>query len=1054
MSAVFARGVSLGALLCATLAACGGTAKNPSCARDTDCGAGLTCKASECVGETQCPSTQPSCATNDSCVSGTSCQGGCCAPLAAGACRSSADCAGIADKPHCDPASSACVACASNGQCTGGQICTPTGACLAGCASNANCAAGQRCFAGPSGSWCGECQKNSDCASPSQPFCVGGSCFGCATNSDCSGPTPVCNTATHGCVVCLESQNAAGVNAACADSSKPACVGGACEACAPSSSDGSSKNPACAAAAPYCNPSGDVCVGCIDNTQCKTGDYCGSDSACHAPQLTSACIGDASSTCTASTAAQVSSHLLVAAKLDHAAVVDTTVTFDLTSGAASLASGSALAEIAAVIHAGHALSDAVTVYLDAVNTNDVTVQATIGSAHEAAVIHPTAAPLTLGGFTSDKPTVEIDQTATLTVTMSAAPAAAAHVTLSNDNASIATLSTTDVVVSGAAQATATLTPVAGQQGDVTLHAVYNGGTPIDLGPIHVINRAVSALTPATAKVVKGGGTVHLTVTLDAAPLAGHAVTVTLTPGGGAGTVNGGNGTVTITSPNTSATFDFVSGSAAGTETIVAAAGRQEQQASLTVVEAANLASVSVSPSPMVAGQAATLTVALDAIPAPGHSRVFLGDYNKLFGTASKQSTYLPTFVDIPAGATSNTVQANECSGLGLTSIDTIRFGAWLPGSPPMESADVLVCPQQAAAAGGCPDTTGFTATGLAVCPTLPMDSEVPKGIETMATAQIIYNKPATAGTQQVDLIVTPGTCGHFKSAGATVTSVNLTLSAKGTSSNPNASAKSNLTFVADGNAGDTCTITAALHTGAGAPTSFDTHVKIVAAPSTTISAGDLILTKIDSTQGTVANDKQEYIEIFNPTGGAIALAGYKVVLVGASKDTIGTGTGYFDDKFSGKSEYGSVDLGALAGISSLAAGGYLVVADPDFTGNVNGAQLAKVLAYLAPAATSPKTSDALQNVPAGVFLVKSSAIIDGVTYGGPMVQATAADIGDGTTPWNWPQSGNVLDVWEGDNGFVTGLAMERIATTGDNNLDWRVSTTVNIGQANSAVTGP
>ena len=134
-----------------------------------------------------------------------------------------------------------------------------------------------------------------------------------------------------------------------------------------------------------------------------------------------------------------------------------------------------------------------------------------------------------------------------------------------------------------------------------------------------------------------------------------------------------------------------------------------------------------------------------------------------------------------------------------------------------------------------------------------------------------------------------------------------------------------------------------------------------------------------------------------------------------------------------------------------------MLTDPDFTtpgGGVNGATVAKVLSYLNPATSATKTSEALQDVPAGVFLVKNGSIVDGVSYGGPLLQATATDIGDGTTPWNWPQTGNVLDAWEGDNGFVTGLAMLRIATTGDNNLDWRASTTVSIGAANTTVTGP
>jgi len=627
MSAVAARRLSLGAFLCSVVifTGCSGPAKNPSCSKQSDCASGFTCKADECVGANQCPSTQASCTTNDSCAGGSSCQGGCCAPLAAGACRSSSDCASLAATPHCEATTSACVACASNSECPGGLICTSTGACLPGCSKDANCAAGQHCFNGPSGSWCGQCQQSTDCADPSKPFCTGGACTGCAANADCPSDTPVCNTATHGCVVCLESQNANGTNAACTDTALPACVSGACVGCAPSQNGGDGKNPACNQATPYCNPAGDTCVGCIDATQCKSGDYCGGDSLCHSPVLTAECIG-AGSPCSTSQTLVAGSSATVMAKLDVNAITDTAVSFDMITGAASFDSGSVVTHTSATISAGSSSTGNVNVFLDPLNTNDVVIRATLGSAQQNVTIHVQATPAALTNFSSDKGDVQEGQTATLTVTFDATPASTATVTLTNDDPSVASIPAS-VDVSGSTTATVTFTATALASGTAHLHASY-GGVTKDLS-VNVFKVQVTNLTPASSQVGVGL-TDQLTVTVDSAPPAGASAIVSIADSGGGGTLPA---SVTIPAGQTTANFSFTAGGTAGSETITASAGGATSSP-VTITVAV------LSPKVMVIrmGDGAA------ALSSTGSAAVFVEEYDSLTAGSAVRTLTIPTAI--------------------------------------------------------------------------------------------------------------------------------------------------------------------------------------------------------------------------------------------------------------------------------------------------------------------------------------------------------------------------------------------------------------------------
>lgn len=158
-----------------------------------------------------------------------------------------------------------------------------------------------------------------------------------------------------------------------------------------------------------------------------------------------------------------------------------------------------------------------------------------------------------------------------------------------------------------------------------------------------------------------------------------------------------------------------------------------------------------------------------------------------------------------------------------------------------------------------------------------------------------------------------------------------------------------------------------------------------------------------------------------------------------------------DDRFVGKSEYFST---ALTG--SLAAAGFVEVEDLFSTATFPvGVSTIKIFPYTLPT-IGPFTFEGIEDAPGGVFLVKGGVIIDGLSWGGPIVNATSSHINGGAA-FSWPTAGNPLESYVLDlGGFPTGLpgSFIRIATTGDNSLDWRYSLTVAPGSLATTVTGP
>ena len=596
------------AAVCLLLAACGGgSSGNPHCNSASECQSGQNCLDNECVTAGQCPSTRLSCTSSLQCPSGQSCTDSCCGAVSG--CISDTDCSGTT--PHCDTATHACKACSGNGQCSGGKLCVADGSCATGCAVNTDCKDATKPFCHNNGtvSVCSECNVNSDCHDASKPACISGSCGGCSGNNDCPSATPACDTGTHVCVACLDAGNNNGVNASCTGAAKachnktcvtcdpnsngvdtkngactnaalPVCVGStsfSCVACDPAANAGSPPTNAACGGALFC-ANDNTCVECSDTVACTGGKACGSDHHCHTPALASACVPSGSA-CPATTTAFFGTSVSVVAKLDINAVTATTVSFALSGGAASFASGSAVSTTTATVPVGSATSAAVTVYLDPSNTSaDVIVTASLaGSSNQVATIHVTNVAAALSDFGPAGTNVQEGKSATLTATLTGSPSTDATVTFTNDDAGIATLSASSVVIhsGGETTGTVTLNAVANASGTVHLHASYSGVTK-DLN-VTVFKVAVTALA-ASPTTVSVNGTSTVTVTVGTAPPA--AATVAITGTGGAGSFPA---TATIAASATTGTFTFTAGASAGSETLTATgADASSQQATITV----------------------------------------------------------------------------------------------------------------------------------------------------------------------------------------------------------------------------------------------------------------------------------------------------------------------------------------------------------------------------------------------------------------------------------------------------------------------------------------
>ena len=1096
------RRAALAALCSGLLFACGSGSGAARCQTGSDCRTGLSCVNGECLAPGECASSATSCHVTTECPAMQECESGCCAAIQG--CSSSTDCTDP-NRPHCDPGTSTCKPCLDSTQCGAGTVCVAaSGRCEAACNpanQGSDCTkALPRCEPNGGVTFCAVCAANVDCKNATQPTCTGGYCTGCNASADCRGATPSCDVAHHTCVACLDASNANGKSAACTDPTHPACQGETCVVCNPASNDAtttkngacapatpvciatagaascaacdprknaaaSGHNPACGGSALVCDPSSDSCVGCTATSQCNAGDYCGPDKGCHTPKLTSVCAGATASSCNANATAYVGSAVTISVELDAAAVVDTVVPLTLSTGKASFSASASVTSGSVTVAAGTSISATpATVYLDASDLTPINVLATLNKVSQMAVVTPSLIPADLASFTSNLVNVQEGQSAILTVSLDKAPTGTATVTLTNDTPKLGTLPGS-VSISGGTSAQATFTAAPLASGTATLHASYTGKTAktFDL-PLGVFIATVASLTPSAPSVLTGGSAT-LTVTLAQAAPGNAIVAISVDK---LGTLSGASpGTVVVPAGQTSATFTFTgSTAAAGTATVTASAGGGSASAQIAVVP--RLTAVGTKDLFVAIGQAGTLEVDLD-VAAAAPFRVYVNDYNQGFPTAFKQNFYMQSWIDVPAGSTSATAPFVECKTLPTTATDTIGIGAWAPGQTEVElNTQVTVCPLGAAqdgAATGCPDTT---ATTLAVCPISPLGLTQPANQPLMITPGLAYLKQPTASTETLSLAVAPTGCGHFTQAGVMVNSIKFSLAS--TTTPPTAAAtKTNLTFVGDATAlPATCTLTVSLPASAtGFPSSASTTVNLIAPPAAA-APGDLILSKVEYNEKNAypAIDTNEYVEIYNPGPNSVALtdAGgnslYGLSFIASPLMGASPAQGYYDDRVTGKQEYQYVDLGKLTGVTSIPANGYLVIEDPAATAvaaNPPALQTAPALVYqlpipTPPATTPPPSGEAIPNPPGAVFLVKEGKIIDGVSWGGMIVQATSAHIAGGAL-FDWPVSGDPLDFWITDTPFVPG-SLVRINTTGVNNLDWRFSTTVTPGAANTTVTGP
>jgi hypothetical protein len=173
--------------------------------------------------------------------------------------------------------------------------------------------------------------------------------------------------------------------------------------------------------------------------------------------------------------------------------------------------------------------------------------------------------------------------------------------------------------------------------------------------------------------------------------------------------------------------------------------------------------------------------------------------------------------------------------------------------------------------------------------------------------------------------------------------------------------------------------------------------------------GKLVINEVDYDQP--GTDAAEFVEIYNPGPGDVALADYNLEMVNGSTNAA----------------YATYTL-STAGVT-LTAGSYLVVANQAVYDALPGT----VLKILLP-------TNGLQNGnPDGVRIVKASdgTFIDGLAYEGDM-----AGTGEGTSPAEW-------DIGEG--------SMSRCpngSDSGDNAVDFIFDTVPSVGAANACVPVP
>jgi hypothetical protein len=199
------------------------------------------------------------------------------------------------------------------------------------------------------------------------------------------------------------------------------------------------------------------------------------------------------------------------------------------------------------------------------------------------------------------------------------------------------------------------------------------------------------------------------------------------------------------------------------------------------------------------------------------------------------------------------------------------------------------------------------------------------------------------------------------------------------------------------------------------PKTLKTYVIVIAGSG---ARPQLVINEVD--YDNVGTDSSEYLELFNPSGSSVSLAGLAVVLVNGATNT----------------DYATIDLSSLG---MLAAGKYLVIAGSAVTVPASALKLDPVW-----------TMDEIQNGgPDGIAIVDTvkQAVLDAVSYEGSI---TAANVSGFTAPINLVE-GQALDTGVADSTTLTKTLCRNPngQDTNDAMTDWILCNSRTIGVANA-----
>ncbi|UQA56431.1 M4 family metallopeptidase [Polyangium aurulentum] len=177
------------------------------------------------------------------------------------------------------------------------------------------------------------------------------------------------------------------------------------------------------------------------------------------------------------------------------------------------------------------------------------------------------------------------------------------------------------------------------------------------------------------------------------------------------------------------------------------------------------------------------------------------------------------------------------------------------------------------------------------------------------------------------------------------------------------------------------------------------------------STSDLVINEID--YDTVGTDDREYVEIYNPAGGAVSLSGCSLLLVNG-----GTGT-----------VYSTVDL---SGAGSLGAGQYLVVGSSSVAVPAGAKKVNFSLA-----------TNSIQNDTEGVALVCGASVVDKLSYEGSVTAATLPGVGTVSLV-----EGTAFNVADSNTVPRTLCRLPNGSDTDNASVDWSTCATLTPGASN------